>query len=68
MGTCRAVSVASLPELNHDQSANHNPMVKKHQYIFVQMHLIVQIEILLGGLFKKLDLTEFETEKSDCRF
>jgi hypothetical protein len=28
----------------------------------------VLIEILLGGLFKKLDLTEFETEKSDCRF
>ncbi len=26
------------------------------------------IKILLGGLFKKLDLTEFETEKSDCRF
>jgi hypothetical protein len=28
----------------------------------------VLIKILLGGLFKKLDLTEFETEKSDCRF
>jgi hypothetical protein len=28
----------------------------------------VLIKILLGGLFKKVDLTEFETEKSDCRF
>jgi hypothetical protein len=28
----------------------------------------VLIKILLGGLFKKLDLTEFETEKSDGRF
>jgi hypothetical protein len=28
----------------------------------------VLIKGLLGGLFKKLDLTEFETEKSDCRF
>jgi hypothetical protein len=28
----------------------------------------VLIKILLGCLFKKLDLTEFETEKSDCRF
>jgi len=26
------------------------------------------IKILLGGLFEKLDLTEFGTEKSDCRF
>jgi len=24
--------------------------------------------ILLGDLFKKLDLTKFGTEKSDCRF
>jgi hypothetical protein len=28
----------------------------------------VLIKILLGGLFKKLDLAEFEIEKSDCRF
>ena len=26
------------------------------------------IKILLGGLFKKLDLTEFEIEKSDRKF
>ena len=32
------------------------------------MNDIVLIKILLGGLFKKLVLTEFETEKSDCRF
>jgi len=28
----------------------------------------VLIKILLGGLFKKLDLTEFETKKFNCRF
>jgi len=28
----------------------------------------VLIRILLGALFKKLDITKFGTEKSDCRF
>jgi hypothetical protein len=28
----------------------------------------VLTRILLGALFKKLDLTKFGTEKSDCRF
>jgi len=28
----------------------------------------VLIKIVLGGLFKKLNLAKFETEKSDCRF
>jgi hypothetical protein len=28
----------------------------------------VLTRILLGALFKKLDLTEFGTKKSDCRF
>ena len=26
------------------------------------------VKILWGQLYKKLDLAEFETEKSDCRF
>jgi hypothetical protein len=42
--------------------------IKSWKGLSFEEQMTLLIKILLGGLFEKLDLTEFGTEKSDCRF